>query len=52
VALETMPTPTVALGGRPTGTDPAFADIEALAQQDPERTAEFLMAMMAGGDEA
>jgi flagellar M-ring protein FliF len=52
VALETMPTPTVALGGRPATGDPAFADIEALAQQDPERTAEFLMAMMAGGEEA
>jgi flagellar M-ring protein FliF len=52
VALETMPTPTIAFGGRPSGTDPAFADIEALAQEDPERTAEFLMAMMAGGDDA
>jgi flagellar M-ring protein FliF len=52
VALETMPTPTVAMGGRPELRDPAFADIEALAEQDPERTAEFLMAMMAGGDEA
>jgi flagellar M-ring protein FliF len=51
VALETMPTPTVGQA-RSMPRDPAFADIEALAQEDPERTAEFLMAMMAGGEDA
>jgi flagellar M-ring protein FliF len=51
VALGTMPTQTIAAARPIDGASP-FADIVALAESDPERTAEFLMAMMSGAEDA